>query len=164
MDARTVRVGMVAGAAAGMMMAMFSMVVLGAVGDGFWRPVNLIAHPVWRGAPLGGSFAPGALVLGVMLHMVLSMMLGVAIAVVARGRTASAAAAVMIGIGVAAAAWVSQLIVWPALDQAASDGMRPWVFAVSHLLFGMTAGWLVCRLAATTHHSLASVRSPQPVG
>ncbi len=163
MSARTIRASAVAGAAGGMMMAMFSMIVLAASGAGFWTPVNLIAHTVWSGAPLDGTFDGGALLLGLALHMGLSMMLGVVIAAVIAIRHASGALpAVMIGTAVAAVASIGQLVLWPAIDEAASDAMRPWVFAVSHLVFGMIAGLMAHVLLAERHQTAPALRVPQP--
>jgi hypothetical protein len=44
-------------------MAIWSMIVLWLTGTGFWSPLNLIAHILWRGAPLGAAFSSGAQVL-----------------------------------------------------------------------------------------------------
>lgn len=140
MNAGTIRKGAVAGALAGTMMAMFSMIVMGIEGEGFWTPVNAIAHTLWRNGPLDGTFSLGGTVLGVMMHMGLSMMLGAMVALIAERRAATGSSAVAIGVGVAAAAWVGQLVVWSAVDSAASDAIRPWIFAVSHAVFGMVAG------------------------
>ena len=51
MNARKIFQGALLGAAGGMAMAMWSMIALAATGDGFFAPVNLIAHAVWRDAP-----------------------------------------------------------------------------------------------------------------
>jgi hypothetical protein len=44
------------GMAAGAMMAMFSMLAMAVSGNGFWTPLNAIAHTLWKGAPLDGRF------------------------------------------------------------------------------------------------------------
>jgi hypothetical protein len=144
MDAKVVRSGMLAGMFGGAVMAMWSMLVLAATGDGFWQPLNLIAHTVWRGAPLDGGFSAGALVLGLAIHMMTSATLGVVIAVAAHRRRA---AAVMVGMTVGLGVWlVNQYAVWPLLDSAAADRFTPWVFAVGHLMFGVAAALAVLRL------------------
>jgi hypothetical protein len=49
MSAVNARVGALAGLLGGVVMAMWSMVAFAATGAGFWTPVNLIAHTIWRG-------------------------------------------------------------------------------------------------------------------
>lgn len=155
MNATTLRRGALAGIAAGMMMAMFSMIALAARGDGFWTPVNAIAHTVWRNAPLDGRFSFGAALLGMMLHMGMSMMLGAAVAVAAQRGSETAPKTFMVGAGVAFAAWVTQLAVWPALDAKAADAVTPWVFAISHLVFAM-----VVSAVLLIGHRAAAARVP----
>lgn len=138
MNSRTIGRGAVIGAVAGMMMAMWSMVALAATGDGFWTPVNAIAHTVWDGAPLGGGFDGAALAVGLMVHMAVSMMLGVVIAVVASAST-SVGVRSAVAIGVSMAAWAGQLVVWDAVDSAAADAFTPWVLLAGHAVFGMVA-------------------------
>ncbi len=138
MNSKTIGIGAVIGAVAGMMMAMWSMVALAATGAGFWTPVNAIAHTVWDGAPLTGGFDGAALAVGLMVHMAVSMMLGVGIAVAASTST-SAAVRSAIAIGVSMAAWAGQLVVWDAVDAAAADAFTAWVLFVGHVVFGMVA-------------------------
>lgn len=137
MNLKTLRGRAVVGMAAGAMMAMFSMVAMAAAGDGFWTPVNLIAHTVWDGAPLDGEFSGGGLVLGMVVHMMLSMMLGIIVVQAAErlGRGALAS-----GMLVAAVAYVGQLIVWPVVAEPAFEAYTPWVLLVGHVMFGMVAG------------------------
>lgn len=161
MNTTTMRRGALAGMAGGVVMAMWSMLALAGGGDGFWTPVNLIAHLAWDGAPLDGAFSFGALVLGVMIHMATSMMLGVAIAVAigrfGLDRTSAAALGMTIGLGVWA---VNQYGIWQALDSAASDHFTPWVFALGHLMFGAVTG----AVAAIAHTAGATQPSPTPAG
>ena len=145
MNAKVVRQGMAAGMVGGIVMGMWSMLVLATIGAGFWQPLDLIAHTVWRDAPLDGSFNAGALVLGMTMHMMTSAMLGVVIAVAAqrlRGAVMLAA-----GMGVGLSVWlVNQYVVWPAIDSAAADRFTPWVFAVGHLMYGMATALAALRL------------------
>lgn len=135
MDAQTVRRGLLAGMAGGAVMAMWSMLVLAATGDGFWQPLDLIAHAVWRSAPLDGSFSFGALGLGMVIHMMTSAMLGVVIAAAVRRSSPGRAAAV--GMAIGTVVWlVNQYAIWNAIDSAAADRFTPWVFALGHAMFG----------------------------
>jgi hypothetical protein len=137
MDASTLRRGLVAGAIGGMAMAMWSMVVFAATGDGLWLPVNLIAHVGWAGAPLDGSFDAGALALGMMAHMALSMMLGAAIALIASRIGGGAAATGLVALGVATAAWAVGAVAWNAIDADGFEAFTPWVLATGHLMFAV---------------------------
>ncbi|MBS4728288.1 hypothetical protein MSM1_08005 [Mycobacterium sp. SM1] len=69
--------GALAGMIGGMVMAMWSMGVLWITHLGFWEALNLIGHTFWRGAPLGPEFSFGAAMLGFIVHMMMSMVLGV---------------------------------------------------------------------------------------
>lgn len=139
MNRTTLKFGALLGAAGGMAMAMWSMIVLAATGHGFLTPVNLIAHAIWRGAPLDGAFSAGALVLGLMVHMMLSMMLGAGIAAAATRPGISATNQTVIALVVPMAAWAGQLVIWEAVDQAGHAAFTPWVLFVGHAMFAMVA-------------------------
>lgn len=160
MNSSVLRRGAWAGMAGGVVMAMWSMVALAATGPGFWTPVNLIAHLVWRDAPLSGAFSLGALALGMMIHMATSMMIGVGIAIVAHRVRADAVRAAGLGMAMALGAWLAnQYVIWNALDSAAADGFTPWVFALGHAMFGVVTGLLAVGAA---HVSRADQRPVRP--
>jgi hypothetical protein len=73
--------GAVGGPASGIVMAMWSMIVMGMAGTGFWTPVNLIAHTFWRSVPLGGALSWPGLLIGMVMHLAMSIALGMALAV-----------------------------------------------------------------------------------
>ncbi len=151
MNERKIIQGALLGAVGGMVMAMWSMIALAATGDGFFAPVNFIAHSLWRGAPLDGGFNGAAFVLGIVIHMMVSMMLGVMIATGANRKSISTTAAVAVAIGVPMAAWAGQLVVWNAIDPDARSLFTPWVLFVGHLMFAMVAaGWTVHARRQTT--------------
>lgn len=158
MNSTVIGRGALAGMAGGMVMAMWSMVVLAATGKGFWAPVNLIAHLVWRDAPLSGGFSGGALALGLLIHMATSMMLGVAIALVADRARAGRLAATALGMTAGLAVWlVNQDGIWHAIDSAAAHRFTPWVFALGHLMFGVVAG-AAAVTGARTHTRTSTTR------
>lgn len=152
MNTRTATRGALAGIAAGMMMAMWSMLALAATGKGFWAPIDLIAHTLWHGAPLDGSFSAGALLLGLMLHMMLSAGLGVAIVGTA-DRFADARTKVVIAFAATGAAWVGGLILWHAIDDTAASAFTGWIFAVGHVIFAMTVAAAAIAFAADRSRS-----------
>lgn len=159
MNVRKIIQGALLGAVGGMVMAMWSMIALAATGDGFFAPVNFIAHSVWRDAPLDGGFNGAAFVLGIVIHMMVSMMLGVMIVAGTSRRSISTGSAVAVSIGVPMAAWAGQLVVWNAIDPDARSLFTPWVLFVGHLMFAMVAvAWTVLSrrqmtTVATTDHA-----------
>lgn len=160
MNTETMKRGALAGMAGGIVMAMWSMLALWASGTGFWSPLNLIAHTLWRGAPLDQTFSAGALVLGLVVHMMMSMMLGVAIAIIltqvsilaqvsALRRTL--AVRLVTGMGIGLMVWaVMQYGVWPVVDAQAAPEFTPWIFALGHLMFGLATAF------ALTHNTTVS--------
>ena len=138
MNTRTTTRGALVGMAAGMMMAMWSMIALAATGHGFWAPLDLIAHTVWRSAPLDGTFSAGALAIGLMAHMMLSAGLGIAIATIA-DRFDYARSTAGIAFAVTGVAWVAGLVLWHAIDETAAAAFTGWILAVGHVIFAMTA-------------------------
>ncbi|HEX6232225.1 MAG TPA: hypothetical protein VFZ63_03780 [Jiangellaceae bacterium] len=156
MDARTIIRGAMAGMVGGMMMGIFAMLAMWLDGQrdtGFWTPLNLIAHTIWRGAPLDYEFSGGALVLGGIVHMMMSMGLGAAIAVLiskARQLGATLASRVVAGVVIAMTVWAAmEYIIWPLIDSAAADAFTTWIFAVAHLVFGMTTPLAAYALSAS---------------
>jgi hypothetical protein len=148
MNAANARVGALAGLLGGVVMAMWSMVVLAATGVGFWASVNLIAHTVWRGAPTDGSFSIAALLLGLMVHMGMSVVFGVILATLV-GRLAGTLPAVVAGMTFGLVLWlVNQYVIWPAIDETTAQAFTPWVLAVGHLMFGLVAAALITRQPA----------------
>ncbi|AEA23552.1 hypothetical protein ATK30_4935 [Amycolatopsis echigonensis] len=147
--------GALAGMAGGVVMAMWSMIVLLLTGSGFWTPLNLIAHTLWRSAPLDARFSIGGLVIGLVVHMMMSMVLGMVLAAVVGAvkplggdQVRRAATGMVFGIVV----WlVMQYAVWKAVDPAAAPLFTPWVFALGHLMYGAVAGLGLVRTPAERH-------------
>lgn len=88
MNGATLRRGALGGVLGGMAMAVWSMVLLGLTGLGFWAPLNLIAHTVWRSAPLDGTFSLPALLIGMTVHAMMAMLFGTVITLAAAGSQA----------------------------------------------------------------------------
>jgi uncharacterized membrane protein YagU involved in acid resistance len=149
MSAANARVGALAGLLGGVVMAMWSMVALAATGPGFWTPVNLIAHTIWRGAPIDGGFSAGALLLGLMVHLAMSVVFGVILAALVGRLAGTLPALLAAGMAFGLAAWLlNQYVTWPVIDQTAAQAFTPWVLAVGHLLFGLVTAVLFGRLPA----------------
>lgn len=140
MGNRVIRVGIAGGVAGGLIMAVFAMVTMWLVGNGFWTPVNLIAHMIWRSAPLDGRFSLAAAVIGIVVHLLVAVLFATVIAVGAYRVPGSRSLVVAGGIAFTAVLWlVMQYGLWRALDAAAARNFTAWVFATAHLLFGVVA-------------------------
>lgn len=130
-----IKLGVVGGIIGGMAMAMWMMLYYLATNRGFWKPVGYIGHVVLR---TGSVTAAGPVVAGIVIHMMMSMVLGALIAqVLPADRLLSMAVGVM-----------ASLVVWVVLqygflnlvDKAAFHGLVPWAFAVGHVMYGAGLG------------------------
>jgi len=144
MNRQVVIRGALAGMVGGMVMAMWSMMVLWLNGSGFWLPLNLIAHTFWRDTPLDGRFCVTAALAGVVIHMMMSMMVGVVFALVVQRIHGSLAAVSGLGMTFGIMLWlVMQYGVWRVVDADAANAFTPWVFGVGHAMFGLVTGLVV---------------------
>lgn len=151
---QSLKKGALIGTLAGAMMAMFAMIAAAAAGDGFWAPVNAIAHTAWHGAPLDGHFALGALMLGMLIHMAIAMMLGVS-TVAALSRMTNRPGQMITATAVAAGVWLVQIPLWNAIDSTGAHSFHGWILFLGHVIFGMTVGLVVVRSSAQ-HQSAAA--------
>jgi predicted permease len=144
MNTQAVVRGALAGMVGGMVMAMWSMVALWLTRSGFWQPLNLIAHTFWRGAPLDAKFSLGAALLGLVVHMMISMMVGVVFALGVQRIHGNLTAVAGLGMIAGIVIWVvMQYGVWRVVDADAAKAFTPWVFAVGHAMFGAATGLVV---------------------
>jgi hypothetical protein len=126
--------------AAGVVMALWSMVAMWVTGSGFWTPLNLIAHTFYRSAPLDGTFSARALAVGLAVHMTVASVFGIAIAVLAYRMPGTRSLVIAGGVLFIAVVWpVMQWGVWYKIDESAAEGYNEWIFAIAHLLFGVFA-------------------------
>jgi hypothetical protein len=139
-NGRAVRGVIAAGLGAGMMMGMVEMIISAAIGQGFWAPPRHIASVLTRGADVASGFSLGPVVVGLMGHMINSVILTALFAVVVwkitRHPATLAALGMMWGAAVFAFMWWG---VAPAIDPAIGL-LNPVGFLVTHLIFGMVAG------------------------
>lgn len=132
--------GALGGVLGGIVMAMWSMIVLWLIGVGFWTALNLIAHTFWRDVPLDETFSWGGLIIGIVVHMVMSVAMGVGLALVLRAIprvVSSPIIATVAGMVGGLVIWlIMQYGIWPVIDSAAANEFTPWVFAIGHVMFG----------------------------
>jgi hypothetical protein len=166
---RALRIGVPGGIAAGAVMAVWAMTVTWLTGSGFWTPLNLIAHTFYRSAPLNATFSTPALFIGLVVHMTVASVFGTAIALLAHRLPGSRSLVVAGGILFVAVVWpVMQWGVWYEIDKVAADRVTDWIFAVAHLLFGVTAAGLASIGVADDETPRrgrhAAARTPPPSG
>lgn len=135
----------VAGIIAGIVMAMFAMMVALVAGNGFWAPPRAIAAEFLGTQHAGSGFAIGPVVGGMMIHMMLSagfgVGFGVAVGLVARG--ASQLVLLVLGMMAGIVLWVgSTYIVAPALNGAEliTTATPAWAWFAAHAMFGVALG------------------------
>jgi len=133
----------VAGMLAGIMMAMFSMVIAELDGYGFWAPPRAITAVFFGTENLGGGFEADAVIGGVAIHMALSMMSGIGFAIMlAPLQKVNALVQTMAGMAFGAALWAGNTyIVAPVFEGNVFDeAMADWTWIAAHLIFGAALG------------------------
>lgn len=138
----------VAGVIAGVVMAMFAMIIAALSDDGLWAPPRAIAAEFFGTEHAGSSFAFGPVVVGMMVHMMLSAMFGAGFGVVVGlvARSAGLVPIVLLGMAAGVALWAgSTYAVAPVLNGAEvfTDAMPEWAWFAAHLMFGAVLGLLV---------------------
>lgn len=166
MGRAALRAGAIGGVLGGVMMAVWLMFILWLVGTGFWTLLNLIANTFWRGAPLGDTFTWQAVVIGLVVHVLMSVLFGTLIALAAWWLPWPRSLIIAGGALFGPALWlVMQYGIWHAADPAAAQVITPWVFAVAHLIFGVLAA---ATAAIVTSDEKAAARrrreEPEPEG
>ncbi len=143
MDIRRVLVG---GIVASLVMGMIEMIYEAVAGSGFWAPVVYIGATVLRGlqavqAPVAFNF--WGVVLGLMGHMMNSIILGLIFVALfahsSRARGALVISGAMYGLAVFFAMWY---LVVPAIDPVLRQ-LNATAFAVAHIMWGAALGLLV---------------------
>lgn len=133
------RDGAIGGIAGGVLMGMFSMVAFPLLGiGGFWQPMNLIAavfNQEW-GTVTGFRMLP--VVLGMMIHLMMSAALGALFAWAAARRPGKL---LLKAIAAALVIWIlSDFLVLPFLDPILTRVFPEWLFALVHVMFGLGLG------------------------
>ncbi len=141
----------IAGLVASIVMAMMEMMYEGLFGVGFWSAPIFIAATVLRdlqtiAIPVGFSLIP--VVLGMMGHMMNSVVLGVVFTVVLGRFLSTPVVGAVVG---ALYALVIFFVMWyialPFIDPVILS-LNPVVFALSHMMWGAVLGGMVARNAS----------------
>ena len=130
--------GVVGGVLGGVLMAGWLMFILWLTGAGFWTLLNLITNTFVRSAPLGPKFSVASLVIGLFVHVLMSVLFGTIIALLAWRLPGSRSLVIAGGALFGAVLWaVMQYGIWRAVDAPAARVITPWLFASAHLMFGL---------------------------
>jgi len=163
------RTGAIGGLAGGLAMAMVMMLVTAVQGMGVFKPLYLIAATVHQPWAMQSGAALGPVLVGALLHMMLSISFGLvfsaALAVVpGAGATARVVGGMVWGVLVLA---INQSLVLPLVDPAmvtATNGLLFW-WILAHLLFGLVLGTIALTGVPATRQTAVSQPSrvqPRP--
>jgi hypothetical protein len=135
-DLRYLAVGLVAGMAYGMM----EMVIEAVIGKGLWSPLRYIASVFTLGKDTDPGFALVPVVVGLMGHMMNSVIFGVVFSLWISRLASGVGGLAVLGMVYAAAIFVVMwYVVLPVIDPAMLLVNGPGFFA-SHLLYGLVLG------------------------
>lgn len=137
---------LIAGLVASLVMGMIEMIYEAVAGDGFWSPVIYIGATVLRGlqsVPIPVSFNFWGVVLGLMGHMMNSVILGlVFVAIFSRSVQSRGGLVVAGAIYALAIFFVMWYAVVPAVDPVILN-LNAIVFAIAHIMWGAALGLIV---------------------
>lgn len=135
-----------AGLLAGLTFAGYSMVAFAIEGRGVWRPLNLVAHTLWRGAPTDDRSNLGAIGLGLVTAVAAGVVLFVPYAGLALGAGMRGAYLVGGPVIFGNVAWIiGHYFVWPSADPVAAASFSASVAWVAHMLAGLVGGFVLDR-------------------
>ncbi len=132
-------VGLIAGMAFGMM----EMIIEAVIGRGFWSPVRYVASVFTLGKDTDPSFALIPVIVGLMGHMMNSVIFGMVFALVISRISSTPAGLRVAGMAYAVVIFAGMWYVILPLIDPAKAGQRPWVLRESpdvrpHLGLGMS--------------------------
>lgn len=134
----------------GLAFALFSMIWFGLGDKTAWYPLNLVAHTVWRDAPIDGEFHLGSAVLGLVTLAVVGALALAPFAAIALLVGMNVLVAIAAAVIYANIIWViGHYLLWEALDPVAATRFTPGVAWSAHFVAGLAAGlmlaWLTSR-------------------
>ena len=140
--------GGIAGLIAGVVMAMWAMIVAAVMGAGLLAPPQMIAEPFFGPFQMG-TFNAVAFVVGLVVHMMFSIAFGIIFALIWQGIAQGGIVAVIGGMMYGLIIWVvMSYVVAPVVGSHIAQEMPLWAWVVAHLMFGMVLGlWPVVRPA-----------------
>lgn len=139
--------GLVAGLIAGIVMAVAAMMAMPLRGQGMLSPVKVMAGTIQGEAALEGTSV--TVLRGLMLHMLMSAVLGVIVALLLaglgwHGLGLLIVAGIVDALMVFAVNWFGAV---PIVDKVMAARLSPVLFGMTHIIYGGVLGWLVGVLA-----------------
>jgi hypothetical protein len=139
--------GAVAGVVAGLVMTVEKMAEAALAGVGVWRPPNLIATIVLGPSANTGDFSYAPFAVGMLLHVLTSLAMGVVYAALAARFLPRVTPAVELGVilGYVLLSWAAyQWLVMPWLAPVMDANVSPTSMAIAHVVFALAfaAWWL----------------------
>jgi hypothetical protein len=142
-----------AGIVASIVMGMVEMIYEAVGGAGFWSPVVFIAATLLRSlqsVPIPVPFMAMAVILGLMGHMMNSMIFGLIFASIVSSFPISRGTLVGLGVVYALAVFVVMwFLVVPAIDPVMLK-LNGMVFAIAHMMWGAALGLIVPQSSGST--------------
>jgi len=136
--------GAIGGILGGAAMGLFAMIVAALMGMGFWAPLKMISATFYGEAAMAQpGFAAGPVLVGLMIHMVVSAVYGAIYGTLARPRWSGGALlgwGVVYGLVIWALAYLLLPLVNPLMSKAMREGMQPFLFAAEHVIYGAALG------------------------
>ena len=140
--------GAIAGLIAGIVMAMWAMIVAAVMGVGLLAPPQMIAEPFFGPFQMG-IFNAGAFIVGLMVHMMFSIVFGILFALIWQGIAQGGTVSILGGMIYGVLIWVvMSYVVGPIVGAHIAQEMPLWAWLVAHLMFGVILGaWPILRPA-----------------
>lgn len=149
---RGVGTGAAAGVFAGLVMTVWKMAEASVTGAGLWRPPNLVSTIVLGASANTGAFAAARFAVGMTLHVLASIAMGVVYAaLVGRHRGYGPAVEVLVIVAYALLSWaLYQYAVMPWLAPTMNAHVAPLSLALAHVVFALAfaAWWIPSRTRA----------------
>lgn len=140
MRSSTLVTGGIVGLIAGVIFAMWAMIVATAMGAGPFAPPEMIAAPL-LGMPPMGTVDIATFVVGLIIHMMFSLAFGIIFAAIRQGIGQSGIVAIIGGMiyGLIVLV-VMSFIVTPLVGSHIAQAMPLWTWVLAHLMFGFVLG------------------------
>jgi hypothetical protein len=133
--------GIVGGIIAGIAMAMVAMVWMALAGQGFWKPMDLIASILLGKGAINPGFQVVPELLGMMIHLALSALFGLVFAFVVAHTSWSSGAIIGAALAYGLLLWIVNVVIIDTLFIPAGLSLAPTiVLVVVHLVYGLVLG------------------------
>jgi hypothetical protein len=149
--------GAIAGLAGGVAMAVVAALLSASMGQDIWHEPKRIAAMIYGPAALASTgFDPGPVLLGTLIHLLVSALLGALFGIVTRRGlrlTSDFGTPVMAGLVYGLLIWMAAyFVVLPLLNPALLDVYQP-AFIIKHVAYGVVLGLVYMWLRPLPYHS-----------